>query len=83
MSKKPKIPDTWGITDDLAKKINTRMERKPQDNPLVDLMTSLTQAASEIADLEPDPNDWAGWITYILEALQVDSKTWAIVWRDQ
>ena len=69
-----KKPSTWGITDDLANKIGARMEQKPQDNPLVDLMESLTQAASEIADLEPDPNDWAGWITYILEALQVEAE---------
>ena len=71
---KYKTPPTWGITDDLANKIGARMDQKPQANPLVDLMDALTQTASEIADLEPDPNDWAGWITYLLESLQVQSE---------
>ena len=69
-----KKPPTWGITDDLANKIGARMDQKPQANPLVDLMESLGQAASEIADLELDPNDWTGWITYLLEALQVEAE---------
>ena len=70
---KYKKPETWGITDDLANKINARMEQKPKANPLVDLMTLLTNAANEIADLEPDSKDWAGWIAYLLEALQVEA----------
>ena len=69
-----KKPDTWGMPNDLAESLGKAMEQKPQANPLVDLMDALTQTASEIADLEPEPNDWAGWITYLLEALQVEAE---------
>ena len=71
---KYKTPPTWGIPDDLAKRMGEVMDQKPQSSPLVDLMESITQTASEIADLEPEPNDWAGWITYLLEALQVEAE---------
>ena len=69
-----KKPETWGITDDLANRLGEIMEQKKQDSPLVDLMESLGQAASEIADLEPEPESWAGWIAYFLEALQVEAE---------
>ena len=71
---KYKTPPTWGMPDDLANRMGEVMNQKPQSSPLVDLMEALTQTASEIADLEPEPNDWAGWITYLLEALQVEAE---------
>ena len=69
-----KKPPTWGMPDDLANRMGEVMNQKPQSSPLVDLMEALSQTASEIADLEPDPNDWAGWITYLLESLQVEAE---------
>jgi hypothetical protein len=69
-----KKPETWGVPAGLANRLGEIMEQKPQDNPLVDLMEALGQAAGEIADLEPDPESWAGWITYLLDALQVQAE---------
>ena len=70
---KYKKPSTWGMPDSMAESLGKAMEQKPKSNPLVDLMTSLSQAAEEIADLEPDPNDWAGWISYVLDELQLQA----------
>ena len=33
-------------------------------------MTALDDLARDTALIEPEPGDWAGWITYLLEALQ-------------
>ena len=65
-------PSTWGLPESMAENLGKAMEQKPKSNPLVDLMTSLTNTANEIANLESDPNDWPGWIAYLLEALEVE-----------
>lgn len=66
-------PSTWGLPESMAENLGKAMEQKPKSNPLVDLMTSLTNTANEIANLESDPNDWPGWIAYLLEALEVEA----------
>ena len=66
-------PDGRAMPDDLAKKINERLNRKtlrPED----ELVDALEELARDIALIEPDPEDWAGWITYLLEALQEQAE---------
>ena len=69
-----KKPSTWGLPDGMAESLGKAMEQKPKHNPLVDLMRSISRTAEEIADLEPDPNDWDGWVMYLLEELQLQAS---------
>jgi len=69
-----KKPSTWGLPDGMAESLGKAMEQKPKNNPLVDLMRSISRTAKEIADLEPDPNDWDGWVSYLLEELQLQAS---------
>lgn len=69
-----KKPATWGLPDGMAKSLGKAMEQKPKNNPLVDLMKSVSQTAEKIADLEPDPVDWDGWVSYLLEELQLQAS---------
>ena len=63
------IPLGWAVPDDWARKMKEAKAKKtPQ--PFDELQESLNQAACEIAQLEPAPSDWAGWVTFILEQLQ-------------
>lgn len=69
-----KKPSTWGLPDGMAESLGKAMEQKPKNNPLVDLMRSISRTAKEIADLEPDPKDWEGWVSYLLEELQLQAS---------
>ena len=65
----PQIPDSWAMPDDLAKKLNERLNRKtlrPED----ELADALEELARDIALIEPDPKDWGGWVVYLLEQME-------------
>ena len=50
------VPDSWAMPDDLAKKINERLNKKtlrPED----ELADALEEMARDIALIEPDPRD--------------------------
>jgi len=68
-------PSTWGLPESMVENLGKAMEQRPKANPLVNLMTLLTKSANEIANLESDPNDWPGWIVYLLEALEVEATS--------
>ncbi len=58
------------MPDDMAESLNEFMNQKANTTPLNDLMELLSDTANEIADVEPEPGDWSGWIAYLLESLQ-------------
>ena len=64
------LPEGWSMPDDMAESLNKFMNQKARSTPLNDLMEAVNDMANEIADVEPEPGDWAGWIAYLLEALQ-------------
>ena len=73
MSKKPTIPETWGIPDDQANKISEALSKKsirPEDR----VQEAVEELARDIAIIEPDPKDWAWWVVYFLEKMEVEAK---------
>jgi hypothetical protein len=67
-----KTPEGWSMPDNLAKKINEGLSKKtlrPED----ELADALEEMARDIALIEPDPRDWAGWVVYLLEQMEIQS----------
>ena len=65
--------DTWGIPDDLANKVREALNKKsirPEDR----VQDALDEIARDIAIIEPDPQDWTGWVNYLLESLQTEAQ---------
>ncbi len=61
------------MPDDLSNKINEVLNNKPL-SPEDELADALCDMARDIALIEPDPQDWAGWVTYFLEYLEAEAK---------
>jgi len=73
MSKNPVIPETWGIPNDQANKVREALRKKstwPEDR----VQDALDDMARDIALIEPDPQDWTGWVNYLLESLQTEAQ---------
>ncbi|MCJ7695283.1 MAG: hypothetical protein MUO40_07625 [Anaerolineaceae bacterium] len=73
MSKNPIIPETWGIPDSQARKVIEALNKKsitPED----ELQDALEDIARDIALIEPDPQDWGWWVTYLLEKLKAEAN---------
>ncbi len=73
MNNNPDLPEGWAIPDDLAKQVSEALNRKsitPED----ELADAPVQIALDIALIEPDPQDWAGWVIYFLDQLEKESK---------
>jgi len=73
MSKNPVIPETWGIPDDQARKVSEALNRKsikPEDA----VQDALDEIARDFAIIEPDPEDWGWWVSYLLEKLEEEAK---------
>ena len=61
MENDSKIPDSWAMPDELAKKITEGLNRKtlrPED----ELADALEEMARDIALIEPDLKYWGGWV---------------------
>jgi len=73
MKNYPSIPNTMGIPDDQANKVREALSKKsirPEDA----VQRAIDEIALDIAIIEPDPKDWGWWVTYLLEALQVEAE---------
>jgi hypothetical protein len=68
-----KIPDTWGVPDDLAKKITEGLDKK-RLTPEEELADALEEMARDLAIIEPDPFDWASWVVYFIDQLEKEAK---------
>ena len=73
MSKNPDVPDGWSMPDDLAKQVKDALNRK-SITPEEELQDALEDMARDIALIESNPDDWGGWVSYLLERLEVESK---------
>ena len=66
------VPEGWAVPDDLAKKINEVLNNKPI-TPEDELSDALVEMARDIALIEPNPEDWGGWINYLLEKFREEA----------
>jgi hypothetical protein len=73
MSEDSKIPDSWAMPDDLAKRVSQSLSKK-RSTPEDELANALEELARDIALIEPDPEAWAGWVIYLLEQLETEAK---------
>ena len=73
MDNKSEIPDGWAMPDDLAKKISEVLNNKPI-SPEDELADALDEMARDIALIEPNPLDWAGWVSYLLEQMEGEAQ---------
>jgi hypothetical protein len=73
MNNNPDVPDGWAMPDDLAKQIKDALNRK-SIIPEQELQDALDEMARDIALIEPDPQDWAGWVIYFIDQLEGESK---------
>lgn len=73
MSKNPDLPEGWAMPEDLAKKISEVLNNKPII-PEDELASALDEMARDIALIEPDPQDWAGWVDYLLEQMEGEGE---------
>ena len=72
MTKNPSIPDTWGIPDEQATKVQQALSKKsirPEDA----LQKTIEDLARDIAIIETDPMEWGWWVGYLLETLEGES----------
>ena len=61
-----KIPTSWAVPNDLAKKVNETLNKK-RITPEDELADALEEMARDIALIDPNHRDWGGWVSNILE----------------
>lgn len=69
-----KIPDSWAMPDDLAKKVSDTLNNK-RLTPEEELSDALEEMARDIALIEPEPKDWGWWGIYLLEQMETEAKS--------
>lgn len=74
MNNNPDVPDGWAMSDEMAKKVNEALNNKPI-SPEDELADALGDMVQDIALIEPDPMDWSGWVTYLLEQMEAEALT--------
>jgi hypothetical protein len=67
------IPPGWSLSDDMVKKVSEALNRK-SITPEEELQDAFDEMARDIALIEPNPQDWAGWVIYFLDQLKEESK---------
>ena len=67
------LPPGWAMPDDLAKKISEVLNHKPF-TPEDKLSDAQEDMARDIALIEPDPEDWGGWVGNLLEQTQTKAE---------
>ncbi len=73
MENDSKIPDSWAVPHDLAKKVSETLNKK-KITPEDELADALGDMARDIALIEPDPQDWGGWVIFLLEKMEGEAK---------
>ncbi len=68
MNKKSDLPPGWAMPEDQAERLKESLNKK-SISPEDELEKALREIARDIALIEPNPLDWEGWISYLLEQL--------------
>jgi hypothetical protein len=61
------------LPNDLTRRISELVNKKPYA-PEDDLQEALDDLARDIALIEPNPVDWGGWVTYMLEQMEGEAQ---------
>ena len=67
------IPEGWAVPDDMSEWLRKSVNRKPFE-PEDDLKEAIEDLARDIATLEPNPVDWEGWVSYMIEQLEGEAQ---------
>ena len=57
----------------MAKRVSDSVKKKPE-SPEDKLQKALDEVARDIALIEPEPKDWAWWVSYLMEQLEEEAK---------
>lgn len=61
------------MPDHMTKRIRESLNRKPV-TPEDELQIAIDEMARDIALIEPDPTDWAWWVGYLLEQMELQAE---------
>ena len=73
MANNPDLPEGWAMPEYMAKRVSESVNKKPV-SPEDKLQKALDEVARDIALIEPEPKDWAWWVSYLLEQLEEEAK---------
>jgi hypothetical protein len=73
MVNKSDLPKGWAMPDYMAKRVSDSVNKRPE-SPEDKLQKALDEVARDIALIEPDPKDWAWWVSYLLDQLGEEAK---------
>ena len=73
MVNKSALPDGWAMPDDLARKISESINWK-RITPEDEIQDALDEMARDIALIEPNPQDWEWWVSYLLEQMEMQAE---------
>lgn len=63
----------WAMPDYMARRMNEVLNNKPI-TPEGELADVLEDMARDIALIEPDPEDWGGWVIFFLDQLEEEER---------
>ena len=67
------LPEGWAMPDSMAKRVSEVVSKKP-GTPEDKLQKALDDMVRDIALTEPNPVDWGGWVTYLLEQMEEEAR---------
>jgi hypothetical protein len=73
MANKSDLPEGWAMPEYMAKRVSDSVKKKPE-SPEDKLQKALDEVARDIALIEPNPKDWAWWVGYLLEQMEIQAQ---------
>lgn len=73
MNKKPDLPEGWAMPPAIAKRVSDGVNKK-SESPEDKVQSALDKMARDIALIEPDPQNWGWWVSYLLEQLEGEAE---------
>ena len=67
------LPEGWAMPEYMAKRVSDSVKKKPE-SPEDKLQKALDEVARDIALIEPEPKDWAWWVGYLLEQMEMEAQ---------
>lgn len=67
------LPEGWAMPPAMAKRLSDALSKKPI-TPEDNIQAALDEIARDIAMIEPNPVDWGGWVSYLLEQLEGEAE---------
>ena len=73
MNNKSELPEGWAMPDYMARKVSESINRK-RITPEDELQDAFSDLANDLRLIEPDPSDWAWWVGYLLEQMEIQAE---------